>query len=474
MACELTINQIIEATGGRALATHTKSFIGVGTDTRQPLGNQIFIALRGENFDAHNYLPQALNQGAKCLLVDKDVAALETLKDKITIVRVNDTLRALQDLARYWRRKIPARVFGVTGSMGKTTTKEFTATVLGTQFKVHYSKRSFNNHWGVPLTLLGASRFHEVVIIEMGMNHAGELAALSKIAEPDVVVCTTVGRAHMGHFGGSAQGVADAKEEIYLANPKAIKIFNYDNEYTHKMFDRVSKLQGTENTLVYSSFTAGSEVSLRASHMTLEGLKVLGHISGVKNEVSVPIFGRHNLVNLMAASCMAVSMKMEPEHIWAALPRCRAQWGRGQMVKLPDGLTVLFDAYNANPDSMAMLVRNLLEINMPPGGRKVAVFGDMLELGDSSPQLHTELGEMVGNTDIEIVWFMGAQKSAFERGLKISGTSKKLILSDNYEQDVAKNLRSMLNPQDIVVVKGSRGMKLERVVQAWDPNFATY
>lgn len=472
MACELNVTQILEATGGSSLSAIAKSFIGVGTDTRQSLGDQIFIALRGENFDAHNFLQQAVDRGAKCLIVDSEAPTIEALKAKVTIIKVKDTLRALQDIAHYWRKKIKARVIAVTGSNGKTTTKEFAATILGAQFKVHYSKGSYNNHWGVPLTLLGVSKFDDVAILEMGMNHPGEITTLSKIAEPDVVVCTTVGRAHIGNFGGSEQAVADAKEEIYLANARAKKIFNYDNEFTHKMFERVAKLQGTENTIVFSAFSAGSEVSLRASHMTLEGLKVTGHIAGVKDEVTVPIFGRHNVVNLMAAASVALAMQMEPEPIWAALSKCRTQWGRGQLLHLEDKTAVLFDAYNANPDSMAMLIKNLFEINMPAGGRKIAVLGEMLELGSAAARLHSELGEMIGNTDIDIIWFIGPSYRDFEAGIKNTGYSKKLIISESYEQDVAKNLRTMLNPQDVVVIKGSRGMKLERVVLSWNPQFS--
>ncbi|MCB0351486.1 MAG: UDP-N-acetylmuramoyl-tripeptide--D-alanyl-D-alanine ligase [Bdellovibrionales bacterium] len=474
MACEFTVTQILEATGGKTLSVIDKSFIGVGTDTRQPLDNKIFIALRGDQYDAHSFLAQALSKGAKCLIVDQETDEIEKLATSVTVIRVNDTLRGLQDLARYWRKKIPAVVFAITGSNGKTTTKEYAAAIMGEQFKVHYSQGSYNNHWGVPLTILGISKFHEVALLEMGMNHPGELERLSKIAMPDVVLCTTVGRAHVGNFGGSVQAIADAKEEIYLANPKAKKIFNYDNEFTLKMFERVSKLQGTDNTTVYSSFSAGSEVSLRATHMTLEGLQVVGQIGGVKGEAKVPVFGRHNTVNLMAAASMAVVMKMEPERIWAALSKCHAQWGRGQLTKLEDGTKILFDAYNSNPDSVAMLIKNMFEINMPEGGRKVAVLGEMLELGEGSAQLHQELGELIGNTDFELIWFIGPSSAAFETGFKNSGSAKTLIISNSYEESLALKLRSMLNPSDVVVIKGSRGMKLEKVMTCWNPKFATY
>ena len=306
------------------------------------------------------------------------------------------------------------------------------------------------------------------------MNHPGEITALSKIAKPDVVLCTTVGRSHIGNFNGSIEAVAEAKEEIYLANPEAIKIFNYDNEFTLNMFERVVKLKGTEKTYVYSSFSAGSEVSLRATHLTLDGLRVVGQIGGVKGETQVPVFGRHNVANLMAASCVAIVMKMEPELIWATLSKCHSQWGRGQLVKIENGPTVIFDAYNANPDSMAITIRNTYEIpTSDDGGRKFLVLGEMLELGADTNKYHCELGQLVGDADFDGVWFFGPSYKSFEAGVKSTPFSKTLIVSESYEEPLANKLRSMLNQRDVVVMKGSRGMKLERVMHCWDPQFAT-
>jgi UDP-N-acetylmuramoyl-tripeptide--D-alanyl-D-alanine ligase len=472
MSCEFNVAQILEATGGKALSIVEKGFVGVGTDTRVRLDNKIFIALKGDQFDAHDYLTQAVDMGAKCLIVHSENNITDHLRSKVTVIKVDNTLRALQQMAKYWRKRIKAKVFGITGSNGKTSTKEFAAAILSAQFKVHFSQGSFNNHWGVPLTLLETSKFHEVVLVEMGMNHSGELTQLSKIAEPDVVVCTTVGRAHIGHFNGSLQAIADAKEEIYLSNPKAVKIFNYDNDYTLKMYERISKLLGAENTVAFSSFSAGSEVSLRATHLNFDGIKIIGHISGVKGESLVPVFGRHNVVNLMAAASIAVVMKMEPELIWASMSRCQSKWGRGQYVRLENGCSVIFDAYNANPDSMAGLIKTIFEINMPEGGRKMAVLGEMFELGENTEKFHYDLGELVGNTDIETIWFLGPSHKAFEAGVKSTGNQKNLILSNNYEEPLALNLKAMLNPLDVVIMKGSRGMKLERVMQAWDSHFA--
>ena len=290
MGFEANIDDIVTAVRGQLIGNKmVESVKGVGTDSRVDLSGNIFIALKGENFDGHDYLKQAVDKGASAVLIHGEPAGLADIAGKVTIIQVANTLHGLQELARFWRRKFTGKVVGITGSMGKTSTKDFAKTLMQNRRKVFAAKKSFNNHWGVPFTLLQASPEDEVVLVEMGMNHAGELEMLSKCAEPDVVMCTTVGRSHVGHFENGVQGIADAKEEIYLANPNALKLFNYDNEYTLKMFERVSKLAGTENTRVFSSFAAGAEVSLRATHMTLDGLTVTGHIGGVKGEATIPV-----------------------------------------------------------------------------------------------------------------------------------------------------------------------------------------
>lgn len=471
MACELTLSQVVEATGGVVLSTHEKLFFGVGTDTRQALNGQIFFALKGDAHDAHFYLPQAVKAGAKCLIVHDENDAVKNLSGQVTVIRVADTLRALQALAAYWRKRFKAKVIAITGSNGKTSTKEFAATILGRQFKVCSSKASFNNHWGVPITLLQVSKFDDFAVIEMGMNHPGELTELSKIVEPDVVLCTMVGKSHIGNFPEGQSGIARAKEEIYEANPNALQIFNCDNDFTMAMFERASKKIGADRCRVFSSFAAGAEVGLRATHMTLETLQVMGHIGGIKGDVVVPVYGRQNVVNLMAAASIAFAVGMEPEQIWATLPSCRGAWGRNQLIRLDSGTQVLFDGYNANPDSMTILIKNLFETQV--AGRKICIFGEMLELGSEAVQSHYDLGELVANTDVEIVWFYGPSCKDFERGFRAASTEKTLFISDTYNEDLAKKLQSMLNPNDIVVIKGSRGMKLEKVVQLWSANFST-
>lgn len=471
MPCSLSLDQLAEAVNGKVISKNLDSFTGVNTDTRVPVKNALFIALKGDNFDGHDHLTAAIKSGAVVLLVDHETDQTKALNGKVSIVLVSNTLKALQALARYWRKKLSGKIVGITGSNGKSTAKEFTYAILKEQFITSVSHKSFNNHIGVPLTLLSANLEDEVIIVEMGMNHAGELEKLSKIVMPDIVLCTMVGRGHIGNFKDLQQGVADAKEEIYLSNPEALMIFNYDNEFTLKMFERISKLKGTDNTRVFSSFAAGAEISLRATHLYIDSIQVTGHIGGVKGEARVPSFGRQNVVNLMAAASIAFALGMEPEAIWLRLSHCKSGWGRNQIVHLENGTTVFFDAYNANPDSMAILVKNLFELVLEGAGRKIFVLGEMLELGPETKKAHVELGELVANTDAEIVCFIGPSAKDFEAGLKNSGFSKKYVISDTYEDSLALKIQSMLQPSDIVAMKASRGMRLERMLKAWKPDF---
>lgn len=464
MSWNLTLDELLKATNGTAVSRKVDNFIGVGTDTRKDLKGQIFIALKGENHDAHDFLNAAVEKGAAALLVHKETADLKTLADKVSIVKVDDTLRALQALAKYWRRRNHFNVVAISGSNGKTTTKEFAHTLISPSIKTHSSKGSFNNHWGVPLSLLAAPEGTQIVIQEMGMNHAGEITELCHIAEPRYVMITMVGQSHIGELGSQA-AVARAKEEIYMACPQAVGVFNGDNQFTLDMLQRFRKNSPNSKVFTFSQFNRMADVYLRAETMSIDEMIVSGVIGGVEGRTKVRVIGRQNVINLSAASCMALAIGLRPEQIWPHLAECKTTWGRNQVVQLNGGAKVLFDAYNANPESMAASVRNVLEWNIE--GKKVGIFGEMLELGADSARLHKELGEMVGSSDFEVVWFMGPHKADFEAGLKGTNFQKTHFISDSYEQTLAIKIGSMLNPSDIVVVKGSRGMKLERVLEAW-------
>ena len=463
----MDVQTVVKATGAQVISSFADRFSGIGTDTRADLKDQLFIALKGEAFDAHQFLDKAVAQGATVLMVHEDNAQVQALKSKVTILKVQDTLKALQQLGNWARHQASAQIVAITGSNGKTTTKEFTAALISTAKSVHYNKGSFNNHWGVPFTLLQLDPKKEVAVIEMGMNHAGEITELVNIAEPDVVVCTMVGRAHMEFFG-TIEKVAEAKEEIYNAAKKnAIRIYNLDNDQTHNMFVRGHDKFPQDKVLTFSSEDPRADIHMMIDSMNMKQLVLKGSIKGVSGQATVEVFGAQNLTNLMAAAALALAVGMTPEQIWNGLPACKTNWGRNQLVHLKSGAQMIFDAYNANPDSMKALLENvqLLSVN----GRKVGVFGQMREMGSASAQLHEELGERVGKAGFEKVYFVGDDFDAFTRGLQKSHFSKETLIQKDFSESAGKDLATFLRDGDIAVVKASRGTKLERFVFPCEP-----
>jgi UDP-N-acetylmuramoyl-tripeptide--D-alanyl-D-alanine ligase len=461
----LNLAQILEATGGTAVKTVKTTFLKVGTDTRKNLTGHLFIALKGESFDAHQYLLKAQAQGADAVLVDHIPDSQKEILNLCTVIQVPDTLLALQNLGTWVRKKNPAKILAMTGSNGKTSTKEFTAQILGSHFKVHYSQGSFNNHWGVPFSLLDLQPEHQVAVIEMGMNHSGEIQRLVEIAQPDAVVCTMVGRAHIEFFG-TQEKIAAAKEEIYIhSNPKSMGIFNLDNPWTALMLKN-DTLKNPQRPRLTFSEKEKADVQVKLLEVSFEGLQLQGHIQGVSGEAFVPIFGEHNLTNLLAAASLSLAAGLSPQNIWQGLQNCKSHWGRNQKVKLKSGAVALFDAYNANPDSMDALLNNVKSIRAK---RKIGVFGQMKELGDLSSRLHQELGEKVGSAGFERVFFYGEDVESFRTGLKNSQFSGEFFLQDDFASHLADQLSGDLRSGDFLVFKASRSLKLERMLLACSP-----
>ncbi len=460
---------VLEAAEGKLLSRHQEIFEGIGTDTRKPLLHKLFIALKGASFDAHHFLSQAVEQGAAVLVLHDESYVDPSLLSRVTVIKVKDTLLALQNLAKAYRRQSSAKIIGIAGSNGKTTSKEFCSAVLGSSQSVHCSQGSFNNHWGVPLTLLTMPESAESVVVEMGMNHSGELALLTEIAEPDICVCTCVGIEHIEHFG-TLEKIAEAEEEIYTHSPeKTLRIYNMDNVYTSEMLSRHKKqfLSGTFLTFSSDETKPHTDVHLRVSEMSMEFLNVYGHIGSFQGEAKIPIFGQHNLTNLMAAACVGLAVGLTPFQIWSALPLCRTTWGRNQLVITETGAQVLFDGYNSNPDSMKALVENIPLLFS--SGRRIGIFAEMLELGALSSTLHRSTGELVGTSCLDEIWFFGPHAEDFIQGLQRAGFKGKTRSSINYDPQISREIAQSLKKDDLVLVKGSRGMSLERFVKMTRP-----
>ena len=462
-----TLEQLQKWTGGQILSEVQKNFSEIGTDTRKNLKDQIFVALKGDSHDAHLFLDQAVKQGAAALLVHELPAQFENLKSQVSIILVPDTLKALQDFARAYRQTLSTKIIGITGSNGKTTTKEFTAQILGAYKKTHFNQGSFNNHWGVPLTLLGIPSDAEFAVVEMGMNHAGEITELVKIADPDIVVCTMVGSAHIEFFG-SRQKIAEAKSEIYNeSKPETIRIFNQDQELTFDMMYPIARRFPDSRMLSYSAVNNEADVHFKIDELKMKEMSLSGIIAGHRGSAIVPIFGKQNLVNLMAAATIAYACKISPDQIWKALVHCKTSWGRNHFIETAHHAEILFDGYNSNPDSMRALLENIPLLKC--SGKKIGVFGQMKEQGLVSEHVHAEIGELAGHSRFAQIYFIGEDYKSFEKGLNKSGFQGETFLQADFSNEMGEKLGTSLQTGDIVVIKGSRGARTERFIPYCKP-----
>ena len=479
-----SIQQILNWTGGKLISEGQSTVTGFdefSTDTRKPCQDKIFIALKGDEYDAHEFLDQAVAQGASAIFIHRLDPRFESLKSKVVIIQVPDTLRGLQDWAHHYRKTLKAKFFAVTGSNGKTTTKEFLASLLSAEYKTYFTEGSFNNHWGLPFSLLNVTAEHQCVVLEMGMNHAGEIARLVEIADPDYVACTMVGTAHIEHFG-SQKAIAKAKEEIYQTSREAtIRIFNQDQELTFDMMYPIAKKYPASRMLSFSGINDQADVYFKlqpkdseadedtnpvASMMQNIGLKIIGKIGGVDGTAKVPIFGEHNIINLMTAATMVLAAGMRPEKIWQALSRCGSAWGRNEFISTVEGIEILFDGYNANPDSMKALFKNVQRIQ--PKGKKIAALGQMKELGTFASQFHKELAQAAVAVGFEKIFFYGENFKDFDEGLKIARCSSGVVAPE-FSEALKMQIKETTQPGDLLVIKGSRGAKTENYVKIFNP-----
>jgi len=456
-----TIDDVVEGTGGKLIQRGSRIPMSVGTDTRAELEGTVFIALKGDRFDAHDFLEKAAERAA-VLVVHKN-ADLKWPRD-LSVIFVDDTLKALQCFGHWHRARWDGRMVAITGTNGKTTTKEFTRILLSQKFPTLATEGSLNNHWGVPLTLLRLRPHHRFAVVEMGMNHHGEINALMQIAEPSVCLVTNVGHSHMEFFS-SIEDVALAKEEMYAAaRPDAVFIFNLDNPHTKKMAE---KYRCQHKSLTFSTYENDCDVFLKEKMSTLEYIEVQGAIGGEPGQAKIPVFGRQNVANVGAASCVALAFGLDAALIWKGLGQLKASWGRGEIIQLASGAKILFDAYNANPESTLAALDNFKRLAVR--GKKYLVLGEMREQGALSSELHEEIGQRASEVGAARAAFIGEHAEDFKRGFLKKGDSEKLVISNTYEEKLAQDLGAMLQNGDVVLVKGSRGVRLERVVENWKP-----
>jgi UDP-N-acetylmuramoyl-tripeptide--D-alanyl-D-alanine ligase len=454
-----TAAELQAATGGRWLDAPPGAVAGVSTDTRSITTGALFVALRGERHDAVAFLPAAAAAGAAAAVVSAEGQALPGLPRLL----VADTLRALGALAGHHRRRFTLPVVGVTGSNGKTTTREMIAAILAERGPVLKTEGNLNNEVGVPLTLFGLKATHQAAVIEMGMNHAGEIARLAAIAAPQVGVVTNAAAAHLEGLG-TVDGVADAKAELYAGLPPGgIAVVNADDA---RMLARGRTSGRRMLTFAAGRQRRGDVVVLELLQQEAAGVKFLLGVGNRELTVALPLVGAHNALNAAAAACAAIALGCTDQEIIRGLAAVRPVGRRLRLERLPGGLLLVDDCYNANPLSMDAALATLAGLARTEGGRPLAVLGDMLELGPGEAELHRGVGAAAARVPVARLFGFGHRSRETLAGAEAAGLSPDQTFQTEDLAALVEAVRGGTAPGDVLLVKGSRGMKLERLVVA--------
>ncbi len=446
----MQISQAAQALGAPYFGADAK-FMAVCTDSRAVKRGDLFVALKGERFDAHDFIPQAAAAGAAGVMVEKksDIAVAQIV--------VDDTTRALGTLGNYWRRQFDIPVVAVTGSNGKTTVKDMLASILRAAAQsdapdggVLATRGNLNNHIGVPLTLLELRADHRYAVIEMGMNHAGEISYITRMAEPSVALINNAGVAHMENLG-SHEAIARAKGEIFEGlKTGGTAVINADDAFAPLWRKQAAQVQQIDFALnTKAAVTATYKVRELDSEIVLD--TPLGRATAV-----LPAPGLHNVKNALAASAAATALKVAPATIAQGLTRFAGVKGRLQRKRGLNGAALIDDTYNANPDSM----RAAIDVLARAPGKKLLVIGDMGELGPDAPNMHAHVGRYARDAGITALYALGKLSA---RAVEAFGSGAR-----HFEriEDLQAEIKNALAPDVTMLVKGSRSMQMERVIKA--------
>ncbi|MDF1798737.1 MAG: UDP-N-acetylmuramoyl-tripeptide--D-alanyl-D-alanine ligase [Planctomycetota bacterium] len=460
---------VAAAVGGSLLSgAENRVLHGVSTDTRAIEPGQLFLALSGPNFDGNAFAAKAIEAGAGGVLVRGGPDGVDGIDDAtraamaagdLAVITHPDPRRALAQLAGWYRRRLGLPVIGITGSCGKTTTKDYLVQLLGRVRRVVGSPRSFNNDVGVPLTLLAADGATEALIAEIGTSGAGEIERLCRIATPDIGVVTNIGASHLEGLG-SLEGVAAEKSALATCLPAdGFLVLNADCRF-HELF------RGATRARVLT-FSIEGEGDLNATDLVFDGGRSVFQLDG--HEVCLPALGTHNVQNLLAALAVCVGLGHRLEDVLPGVAEISGQSGRLETFEL-EGLRLVDDSYNANPTSARAAVRVLA--GMHGHDRRVLILGDMLELGEFAAELHHEVGRAAAEAGIDRLILIGDLTRAAAAGALEGGMGPSQVLHFASRDEAEAGLYNLVGVGDVVLVKGSRGMALERIVGALRTRFA--
>lgn len=452
----LTAGRIAEIVGGRLLAGAADTPVGgFSIDSRRIAPGQLFIALPGERFDGAAFAPAALAAGACGVLVRHDAAAIADVPSGAFVIAVDDALEALQVLGRDVRRASGATVVAITGSAGKTSTKEIAAEFLGERYTVYRNPGNLNNHIGLPLSLLDLRTGPEMAVVELGMNHPGEIRRLVELAEPDVRLWTNVGDAHLGHFA-SVDEIADAKAEILeLSTAKTRLVANADDA---RVMARARSFPGRVTT-----FGLGERATVRARDIEERGVRGIAaqvDTPAGNGRLETPLAGRGQLMNVLAATALALDFDVPLQAVLARAARLKPAPRRGELIALRRNVTLVDDSYNASPAAMAQALDALSRER--PQGRRVAVLGEMRELGAFSAALHSETGRRAAAAEVELLVAVGgAPAKALAEAAIAAGLPADRVRVFETSDEAAPHVAAAIGPGDVVLVKGSRGTRTD-------------
>ncbi len=445
----LTLSEIALAVGGELFGNGEKTICGISTDSRKTMPEEVFIALRGEKFDGHDFIQDLWGRCA-AVITEEPAPGFDG-------VLVPDTLKALGALSAYWKKKVaPGITVGVTGSVGKTTTKELIASVLKEKYKTHCTEGNFNNHIGVPVTLIRIEKGTEAVVCEMGMSARGEIEYLTGLVRPNVAVITNIGTSHM-EILGSREGILEAKLEIIAGMEKGSTVI-LDGDEPLLRSETVQK-RLAEYRVIYVGFDSGNDVYPLDIYKGEDHLAFDVIAKGREFRVKVPALGDHFIKNTLFAAAVGIACGVRDEAIQSGV-LAYSPSGLRQKIYKKNGIRVIADCYNASPESMEASLKVLAGSE----GRKIAVLGDMLELGHLAQSAHEKVGEIAHTLGVDTLYTYGKVSYHIMQGAIKAGFPKENVINSIDANQVATLLKGQLAQGDTVLFKASRRMKLEEII----------
>lgn len=459
----MSLEDIVKAIDGKIIFEGIyEGFNNVNSDTRKIEKKDIFIALKGENFNGNNYIKQASEKGASICIVDEINYDDSEIRPYTTIIKVENTRSALLDLAQYYRSILDIKVIGITGSVGKTSTKDLVAAALSYKFKVFKTEGNFNNEIGLPHMIFNLDNSYDIAVLEMGMNNLGEIHNMAEASKPDIAVITNIGTAHIGRLK-SRENILKAKLEITdFFSSKNILVLNNDNDLLSTVKSNKFKI----NTVSLNNKSNLSAFNIKLMENSIE-FSVKENDFDINEKIAVMVPGKHSVINSLLAAMCARLFKLTYNEIRLGFKNLETTKMRLEIIQ-GKKFKIINDCYNANPDSMKAAIDVLYGFD---GNRKIAVLGTMGELGEKSQELHEEIGEYASKLGVNLLIVLGDYSMYYKRGFEKPSTNNgKIMEFENYDEAVNFLTGNYIETGDVVLVKASRTMKFENIVEKLKQN----